>query len=122
MMASVGLMLAATSAPTLGANIRLRAKLSGAAINDRVPVGIARYQFWGDNSQLQIQVKDIDLPGGTDLDVLIDDAVVGQVTIQDMEGRLRLDTRNGDMVPSVGTDSTVVITDLFGITILAGSF
>jgi hypothetical protein len=67
-------------------------------------------------------VKGIDLPSGTDLDVLIDDAVVGQVTIQDMGGRLRLDTRNGDMVPSVGTDSTVVITDLFGITILAGSF
>ncbi len=86
---------------------------------------------------MEVEVKDINLPVGTVLNVLVDNMMVGSLTlgrddgddkvsydVQDdfPRGVLELDTRNGDFVPNIAAGARVVVATTSGQTIVAGSF
>jgi hypothetical protein len=104
--------------------IRLESRLAGAAINGLLPKGQARFRS-RDNGrrELEIEVEKINLPAGTVLNVLIDNANVGQLNLNsNLEDELELETERGAIVPSVTSTSTVVVTNAQGATILSGVF
>jgi len=102
---------------------KLTARLAGASINRMVPKGVAESRTRADGSrQLKVQVENVNLIGTT-LDVLIDNAKVGELTISAvLAGELQLNTNDGQAVPPIGRGSSCVVTDQAGTTIAAGTF
>ena len=105
-----------------GSDLRITAKLAGASINGMVPKGIGEFRSRAGSSQLKVQVENVNLAGAT-LNVLIDNAKVGELTISALlAGQMQLNTRDGEAVPPIGSGSTCVVTDQSGATIVAGTF
>ena len=87
------------------------------------PHGAAEFQVYANGQrELEVEIEDVSLPGGTTLTAVIDNATVGQVILAaDGRGRLKLRTENGQAVPQVNDGSTVRVTN--GSTVLvAGVF
>ena len=122
LLASITMGLSGVASAKAG-DAKMTARLAGASINRMVPKGIAEFRSRADGSrQLKVQVENVNLPGAT-LDVLIDNAKVGELTIGALlAGELQLNTRDGQEVPPIGTGSTCVVTDQAGVTIAAGTF
>lgn len=98
----------------------LFAGLSG-TINGVMANGYAEYELHSSRRELEVRLRQINLPAGTSLGVTVDGIAVGQMTISDGEARLRLRTDNGQTVPTVTAGSTIVIRN-GGSTILSGVF
>ena len=113
-----------TPTPNPNNEVRLEARLAGAAINGLLPKGDAKFRSRSDGRrQLNVEVEKVNLPAGTVLNVLVDNANVGQIVLNScLEQELELETEDGDIVPSVMLNSTVVVTDAQGRTILSGVF
>jgi hypothetical protein len=113
----------ATPTPTPVMN-EFEAKLSGAAINGTVPKGEAEFEVEGANREFKVRIENVNLPAGTALDVLVDGAKVGRVTVAPslMRSELALKTENGQTVPQINSRTRVVVADQTGATIVAGSF
>jgi len=117
----------ATPSPTPSPNpneIRLESRLAGAAINGLLPKGQARFRSSSaTRRELEVEIEKINLPAGTVLNVLIDNASVGQLNLNsNLEDELELETEHGAIVPNVTATSTVVVTNAQGATILSGVF
>jgi hypothetical protein len=113
-----------TPSPDPNGEIRLESRLAGAAINGLLPKGHAKFRSRANGRRdLNVEVEKVNLPAGTVLDVLVDNANVGQITLSSMlETELELESEHGAIVPNVTTTSTVVVTDAQGKTILSGVF
>lgn len=113
-----------TPSPTPNDEIRLEARLAGAAIGGLLPKGEAKFRSREDGRRdLNVEIEKVNLPAGTVLNVLIDNVNVGQITLSSMlENELELESEHGVVVPNVTTTSTVVVTDAQGNTILSGVF
>ena len=98
----------------------LFAGLSG-TINGAVANGYAEYELHSSRRELEVRVRQINLPAGTSLSVMVDNVLVGQLVVSDSEARLRLRTDNGQTVPVVIAGSTIVIKNA-GATVLSGVF
>jgi hypothetical protein len=98
----------------------LFAGLSG-TINGVMANGYAEYELHSSRRELEVRIRQINLPAGTSLSVTVDNTVVGQMTVSDGEARLRLRTDNGQTVPVVTAGSTIIIKNA-GATILSGVF
>ena len=102
----------------------INASLSGAAINGVVPGGIAEYRIDSDGRRkLEITTSSINLAAGTLLNVTVNGAAVGQMTVNGFGGAsLNLETNNGQNVPfinngdsiRVNQNGNVVLTGIFG--------
>ncbi|HEV7684747.1 MAG TPA: DUF4214 domain-containing protein [Pyrinomonadaceae bacterium] len=103
---------------------RLESRLAGAAINGLLPKGQARFRSRSTTRrELEVEVEKVKLPAGTVLNVLIDNANVGQLHLNsNLEDELELETEHGAIVPNVTSTSTVVVTNAQGATILSGVF
>jgi hypothetical protein len=107
--------------------VRLRTKLSGAAIQDQTPGGNA--DFRSDSrgrTRLNVEVEHVNLPAGTVLTVSVQHGAtvtpVGSITLAAAaENELELDSQDGDVVPAVQTGDMVTVSNA-GATILAGAF
>jgi hypothetical protein len=113
-----------TPSPAPNGEIRIEARLAGAAINGLLPKGEARFRsHTNGRRQLKVEVEKVNLPVGSVLNVLVDNLNVGQFILNStLENELELETEHGALVPNVTTTSTVVISNAQGNTILSGVF
>jgi hypothetical protein len=113
----------ATPSPTPVMN-EFEADLTGAAIGGLVPRGDAQYEIEFNNREFRVRVENVNLPAGTVLNVLVDGAQVGQLSVAPGLDRseFRLKTENGQAVPQINSRTRVVVADQAGATLLAGSF
>lgn len=104
--------------------IRIEARLAGAAIGGLLPKGHAKFRSRTDGRRkLNVEVEKVNLPAGTVLKVLIDNLQVGQIELSaSLETEIELDTERGTPIPSITSTSTAVVTDAQGKTILSGVF
>ncbi len=98
----------------------LFAGLSG-TINGVVANGYAEYELHSSRRELEVRIRQVNLPAGTSLAVKVNNIAVGNLIISDGEGRLRLRTDRGETVPVVTAGSTIIIQNA-GATILSGTF
>jgi hypothetical protein len=109
--------------PNQNGEIRVEARLAGAAINGLTPTGHARYRVRGTERKLNVEVEKLNLPAGTQLQVFVDDALVGTLTLRPtLEAELERHTNDGQAVPVVTTATRVVVTDVAGKTLVSGGF
>ena len=100
----------------------LFAALTGNTVNGVLPSGYAEFEVHSSRIELEIRVRQINLPPGISLSVLVDNAGIGFLSLENNgEGRLQLRTDNGQTVPAVVAGSTIQIKN-GGTTILAGTF
>ena len=113
----------ATPTPTPVMN-EFEAKLSGAAVNGVTPKGEAEFEIEGANREFKVRIENVNLPAGAALDVLVDGAKVGTITVAPslQRSELKLKTEDGQTVPVINSRTRVVVADASGVTIVAGSF
>lgn len=99
----------------------LFAGLTGPTINGILPNGFAQFEIHSSRLELEVQVRQVNLPGGTQLAVVVDNVNVGTMLLSGGEARLRLRTDNGQTVPPVVVGSTIAIKN-GGSNILTGTF
>ena len=99
----------------------LFAGLTGPTINGILPNGFAQFEIHSSRLELEIRVRQVNLPAGTQLQVVVDNISVGSMVLSGGEGRLRLRTDRGETVPAVVVGSTIAIKNN-GANIMTGTF
>ncbi len=106
-------------------DIRIGATLTGAAIGGVTPSGFAEHRFEpgdsGERRRLSVQAFSVNLPSGTQLDIYVNSALVGRITIINGSGFFNIDTNNGQSVPNVSAGMPIAIRQ-GTIDILTGTF
>lgn len=98
------------------------AALTGATINGTMPRGFAVYEVHSSRTELEIRVRQVNLPAGTSLAARLNGNPVGNVIMESGgEGRLRLRSDRGETVPVVVVGDAIVIRN-GDATILSGTF
>ncbi len=96
--------------------------LSGPTINGALPRGFSEYEIHSSRTELETRVYQVNLPAGTALSVSVNGTMAGNLVLESGgEGRLRLRSDNGDVVPVVTAGSTIVLKN-GGTTVLSGTF
>ena len=86
------------------------ATLSGGQIGGVVPFGYAEFEVEGAKTELEVRVRQINLPPGTVLSVVINSTEVGTFVLgSNGEGRLELRTDRGQTVPVVAAGDSIQI-------------
>jgi hypothetical protein len=113
-----------TATPVPGTETSIEIDLVGAAINGVVPRGEAELKRRLDGSrEFEVKVRNVNLPAGTRLNVLVDGSKIGELTVTALrDGKLELDTRDGQTLPPVVNGTTVAVTDQANRTIVVGVF
>lgn len=115
--------IVAVNASGSGSSTKIEAEFAGAMLNGLVPKGEAELETFADgNRKFEVTVSNVNLPNGTVLNVLVDGAKVGTLTIGGLIGKLELETKDGQTVPQINSRTRVAVTDQVGNTIVAGSF
>ena len=106
---------------------RLRARLTGPAIQKVTPEGSASFRAQSSNTRLQVEVEHVNLPAGTILDVMLQSGAAAPVAIGTIKlsatgfGELELESSHGATVPAVQTGDVLTVANA-GTVILAGAF
>ena len=112
-----------TPAPSPNGELRIEAKLAGAAISGLRPVGEAKFKVDGDGRELEVEIERLNLPANTTLSVFIDNVKAGDLVLSStMETKLELESEHGQTVPNVITGSTAAVVNSQGQTVLSGVF
>lgn len=108
-----------TGTPNAGA---LFAGLTGATLNGVLPGGFAEFETHSSGTELEVRVRQVNLPIGTLLNVLVNGASIGNITLENRgEGRLKLRTENGQTVPAIIAGSTINVKN-GTVSVLTGTF
>ena len=100
----------------------LFAALTGGTVNGVVPSGYAEFEVHSSRIELEVRVRQINLPPGTSLSVFVNNVMAGTFSLENGgEGRLRLRSDNGQTVPAVVAGSTIQVRNS-AATILSGTF
>src|SRR5688572_8116595 len=100
----------------------LFANLTGPTINGILPIGFAQFEIHSSRLELEVRIRQVNLPAGTQLAVIVDGANAGTMFLDGSgEGRLRLRTDEGQPVPAIVVGSTIAIQNA-GANILTGVF
>ncbi len=100
----------------------LFAVMNGATVNGVLPNGFAQYELHSSRTELEIRVRQVNLPSGTALTVSVNNSVVGQLILESGgEGRLRLRSDNGQNVPVITAGTSITLKN-GATTILSGVF
>lgn len=106
---------------------RLRARLTGPAIQGVTPEGSGDFRMETNRTRLQVEVEHVNLPAGTVLTVLLQSGAgapvqIGQITLSATGfGELELESDHGATVPAVNKGDVLSVAN--GTTaILAGAF
>ena len=94
--------------------VRLRTALAGGVIGGLTPSGHADFRAIAaqGRARLNVEVEDINLPAGTQVDVLVDGTKVGSITLSAAPvrgGELELNSQDGQTVPNVKPGAIVVV-------------
>ncbi|HSK73986.1 MAG TPA: FG-GAP-like repeat-containing protein [Pyrinomonadaceae bacterium] len=102
---------------------RIKASLAGAPINGVTPAGISEYRVDDKNRRrLEIQVSSVNLPAGTRLDIFVNNAFVGQMSINSLGiGFFNIETNDGQSVPVINVGNPIQIRQGANV-ILSGTF
>ena len=105
--------------------VRISASLTGAAIGGVVPSGFAEHRndIEDGRRRLSVQASSVNLASGTVLGIYVNNALVGQMAINNGFGFFNIDTNNGQSVPNVSSGmpiairqgTTDILTGIFGI-------
>lgn len=100
----------------------LFASLSGPTLNGVLPIGYAQFELESSRTEFEVEVRQINVPLGTSLTVVVDNVSVGSITIADGgRGELRLRSDRGQAVPQVVSESTISINN-GSSAVLSGTF
>ncbi len=100
----------------------LFAGLTGPTLNGVLPNGFASYELHSSRTELEVRVRQVNLPIGTPLSVVVNGNSAGSMSVQSGgEGRLRLRSDNGQTVPVITAGSTIAVRN-GSATILSGTF
>ena len=87
-----------------------------------MPSGFARYELHSSRTELEVRIRQVNLPIGTALGVVINGNNVGTMFVESGgEGRLRLRSDEGQFVPAVTSGMPIAVRN-GSSTILSGSF
>jgi CHRD domain len=111
----------ASPSPSPDNENEITAILTGATINGVVPRGVGAYEVHSSRTELEVNLRQINLPGGTLVQFFVGTTQVGQSSISSGEARLRLRSDRGDIVPVI-TDGMTLQVKNAGATILSGTF
>ena len=106
---------------------RLRARLTGQAIQGVLPEGGGDFRSETSRTRLQVEVEHVNLPSGTVLAVFLQSGAnapvqIGQITLSATGfGELEMDSEHGAMVPAVQNGDVLSVSNA-GTAILAGAF
>jgi hypothetical protein len=105
-------------------DVIIQTNLSGAAINGLTPSGVAEHRTQADGSRrFKVEVEDVNLPAGTTLNVLVNGASLGTLTINSFrQGELERNTNDGQSVPNIAVGTTIVVRTQAGATVASGTF
>jgi CHRD domain/FG-GAP-like repeat len=96
--------------------------LTGATINGVLPRGLGKFEQKATKQELEVYVRQVNLPIGTVLSVLVDNVSVGQMTVRSGgDAELELENEHGQVVPNVAAGSTLQIKNGGSVT-LSGVF
>lgn len=117
---------AQTTTATAGLFARLLAVPSGSPTTNALPIGSANYNtFMSAGSPqrvLHVEVNGVNMPAGTQLNVTLNNAVVGTMTLDPVRrGLLHLSTANGDTVPNVVVGDVLTVKN-GDVAIVSGAF
>ena len=100
----------------------LFASLSGPILNGILPTGFAQFEIHSSRLELEVRVRQVNLPTGSQIQVLVDNINVGSMFLESGgEGRLRLRTDEGQPIPPVVSGSKIALRHN-GANILVGIF
>jgi hypothetical protein len=111
--------------PSPGAQFEIETDLNGALINGIRPKGEAEFEIeLNGDREFKVRVEDVNLPGGTLLNVLVDGTQVGSITLLGglQRSELVLKTERGQAVPQINSGTSVVVNNQAGATLLSGAF
>jgi hypothetical protein len=111
-----------TPSPTPAGFVNVETRLTGASINGVVPEGEAELEREAEGTHLKVSVNHLNLTDGTVLNVVVDNANVGTITLAGQRGELRLRTDRGQPVPPVVNGTIVTVTNAANATLLSGTF
>ncbi len=105
--------------PTAGG---LFAGLSGPTLNGILPNGFAQYEIHSSRTELEVRVSQVNLAPGSQIQVFVDDINVGSLFLESGgEGRLRLRTDEGQLIPPIVSGSRIALRNNTA-NILVGTF
>jgi hypothetical protein len=111
-----------TPNPTTG-ELRIEARLAGAAVGGLTPTGVAKFRDRAGNSNFEVEVEKVNLPAGTVLNAFVDGVKVGELVLgPTLEAEFELEQERGQAVPNVTTATRVVVSNQQGQTLLSGVF
>jgi CHRD domain/FG-GAP-like repeat len=87
----------------------LFAGLTGATLNGVLPSGYAEYEIHSSRTELEIEIRQVNLPAGTALTFIVNNAAVGQIVVSSCEGRLRLRSDQGATIPVITAGTSIEI-------------
>ncbi len=100
----------------------LFAGLTGSTLNGVLPTGFAEYEIHSSRTELEVRVRQVNLPIGTSLNVIVNGTTAGSMILESGgEGRLRLRSDNGQTVPTVIVGTPISVNN-GGASILSGAF
>jgi hypothetical protein len=100
----------------------LFASLSGPTLNGVLPIGYAQFELESSRTEFEVEVRQINVPLGTGLTVVVDNVRVGSITIADGgRGELKLRSDRGQAVPQVVSGSMISINN-GSSAVLSGTF
>jgi len=68
-----------------------------------------RERFGGGDEELEVRVRSLDVPDGTVLSVHLRDGLLGSFEVRRGRGSFKLDSRAGDIVPTVAAGDGLVV-------------
>ena len=97
-----------------------RIKLEPAA-DFKAAAGSARFRDRGSERELRVDIEDVRLPKGTELEIRIDGKLVGTLTLA-TGGSARFRARDRQTIPAVTANSKLIVQQKNGMPILTGVF
>lgn len=84
--------------------------------------GYSEYEIHSSRTELETRIRQVNLPAGTSLTLIVDGVSIGQIIIDSSrEGRSRLRSDRGEFVPVVNVGSTIQIQQN-GTTVMSGTY
>lgn len=115
--------------PSMGSSpvlpVELKTELTGGPVGGSVPKGEAKFEVDSDGDRrFMVKVKNVNFTGETVLNVLVDGQKVGTITLAPgtRRGKLEFESDEDQVVPQVNANSSIVVSNDEGSTIVAGSF
>ncbi|MCM3871145.1 MAG: DUF4214 domain-containing protein [Pyrinomonadaceae bacterium] len=117
---------AQNSSPSPNAiTFEIQTDLTGGLIGGIRPQGEAEFTIeLSGNREFKVRVENVNLPGGTLLNVAVDGTQVGTISLIGglVRSELVLKTERGQTVPQINSGTRVVVSSQSGVTLLAGAF